>query len=86
VGDDWECYYKEKEGDDWELIGTGNMDIGEEHYVGFNVGNWGGASEVKAEFEHFRSPEISIILPVEAAAKLCTLWGRIKASAARRQR
>lgn len=81
VGDDWECYYKEKEGDDWELIGTGTMDIGKKHYVGFNVGNWDGTSEVKAEFEYFRSPEIKIGLPVEPAGKLCASWGRIKVSA-----
>ena len=46
AGETWKFYYKAAEDDDWELIIEDTYDIGEKHYAGFMVKNWGGGPEI----------------------------------------
>lgn len=75
----WDCYFKAEVAAEWQLVGTGQLDPGEEYYIGFVVGKydrWGGFGKVIADFDYFRSP----IFPVEPRLSYITTFGKIKTS------
>lgn len=76
-GVEWDCYFKEKIGANWKIIGTGELSIGEKYYIGFVVGKarWTGWGEVVADFDYFRSP----VFPVEPKLLYVTTLAKIKA-------
>ena len=78
TGDDWKCYYKEQEGDDWELIIENTYDIGEKHYVGLMSKNWGAGPEISIYFDYVETSWACLSSAVEPEGKLTTTWSNIK--------
>lgn len=76
-GDNWKFYYKENEGDAWELVIEDNYDIGGIHYAGLMVKNWSPGPEISASFDYVDT-SLLLLAPVESAGKLAARWGDIK--------
>jgi hypothetical protein len=78
AGDAWTVFYKEQEGDDWEMILEDTYDIGGAHSAGLMAKNWGGGAEISGFYEYVEASWDFATMPVESAGKLAGVWGRMK--------